>query len=154
MASKWSSSFVSSIDLWSHSMKLNLTSPLGRLRLISSWLSPCNWYAFEYPICSLKKKKKNMDWISTYQLAAWEWIKWTYFRLRNGDIRYMVHDAYIGILGLMECQKYALYVIRKCWSSRFRCTACKNRILGKFGNNALFVSFIERFNVPKQIDFP
>ncbi len=49
------------------------------------------------------------------------------------------HGAYIGSLGLMECKKYVLYVIRKRWSSRFRCTAWKNRMLGKFVKNALFV---------------
>ncbi len=40
-----------------------------------------------------------------------------------GLVAHTIHGAYIGTLGLMECQKYVLYVIRKRWSSRFRCTA-------------------------------
>ncbi len=41
------------------------------------------------------------------------------------------HGACMGTLGLMECQKYALYVVRKRWVSRFRCTAWKKSNLEK-----------------------
>ncbi len=60
---------------------------------------------------------------------------------RNGKI-IAAHSACMGTLGLMECQKYVLYVVRKRWSSRFRDTAWKNRILETFvKKNALFVVY-------------
>ncbi len=34
--------------------------------------------------------------------------------IKIASVEMRLHGAYIGTLGLMECKKYVLYVIRKC----------------------------------------
>ncbi len=61
------------------------------------------------------------------------WVLW-------GQSLSTTHGSYIGTLGLMEWQKYVLYVIRKRWSSRFRCTAWKKSNLGKIRGKRVICS--------------
>ncbi len=98
---------------------------------------------------------KTVTWLRYKKPTAYSRIKGA--NTRQGGLT--SHGAYIGTLVLIECKKYVLYVIRKRWSSRFRCTAWKNRILGKFVKNAFFVVcdvtiFYQSISCPQTDIFP
>ncbi len=77
------------------------------------------------------------------------WFSWSgpvsYFHLddlmrRVSDLFWAWYTLRLHELGFCVCYMCSTcYVIRKRWSTRFRCTAWKNRILGKFVKNALFI---------------